>query len=51
MVYEKDLGPESLNKFREMALFSRDKSWILVIEQDQWESRENPQRFFNFLDR
>jgi hypothetical protein len=34
VVYEKDLGPESLDEFNRMERFNPDKSWIPVPEQD-----------------
>lgn len=33
VVYEKDLGPETLDEFRKMELFNPDKSWTPVTEQ------------------
>jgi hypothetical protein len=35
VVYEKDLGPNSLDEFTRMELFNPDKSWAPVPEQDQ----------------
>lgn len=32
VVYEKDLGPNTLTAFRMMELFNPDKSWTPVIE-------------------
>jgi hypothetical protein len=35
VVYEKDLGPNSLSEFTKMALFNPDKSWTPVADEDQ----------------
>jgi len=35
VVYEKDLGPNSLDEFEKMALFNPDKSWTPVSDNDQ----------------
>ena len=35
VVYEKDLGPKTLNEFIKMELFNPDKSWTPVPEEDQ----------------
>jgi len=35
VVYEKDLGPKSLDEFTKMELFNPDKSWSPVPEEDQ----------------
>jgi hypothetical protein len=35
VVYEKDLGPKSLDEFTKMELFNPDKSWTPVPEEDQ----------------
>jgi hypothetical protein len=32
VVYEKDLGPETLKAFQKMELFDPDKSWSVVTE-------------------
>ncbi len=34
VIYEKDLGPNTLDEFKKMELFNPDKSWILVPEKD-----------------
>jgi hypothetical protein len=34
IVYEKDLGPESLQEFRTMERFNPDASWTVVADQD-----------------
>jgi DUF2950 family protein len=34
IVYEKDLGPRTLDAFQEMELFNPDKSWTPLAEQD-----------------
>jgi hypothetical protein len=34
VVYEKDLGPDSLNEFTKMELFNPDKSWTPVQEEN-----------------
>jgi len=34
VVYEKDLGPASLDEFQKMERFNPDKSWSPVPEQD-----------------
>jgi hypothetical protein len=34
VVYEKDLGPTTLDEFQKMELFNPDKSWTPVSEQD-----------------
>jgi Protein of unknown function (DUF2950) len=33
IVYEKDLGPKTLDEFKKMELFNPDKSWTPVQEQ------------------
>jgi hypothetical protein len=33
VVYEKDLGPATLDEFQKMELFNPDKSWSPVAEQ------------------
>ena len=35
VVYEKDLGPNTLDEFKRMELFNPDKSWTPVPGQDQ----------------
>ncbi|MFL6449216.1 MAG: DUF2950 domain-containing protein [Bryobacteraceae bacterium] len=35
VVYEKDLGPNTLDEFKKMELFNPDKSWIPVSETEQ----------------
>jgi Protein of unknown function (DUF2950) len=35
VVYEKDLGPNTLDEFKRMELFNPDNSWTPVPEQDQ----------------
>jgi len=37
VVYEKDLGPNTLDQFRKMELFNPDNFWIPVPEQDESE--------------
>ena len=34
IVYEKDLGPDTLEAFRKMELFNSDESW--TVTDDQW---------------
>ena len=33
VVYEKDLGPQTLDEFQKMELFNPDKSWTPIPEQ------------------
>lgn len=40
VVYEKDLGPETLDLFEKMERFDPDKSWQPT--EDQWEAEEAP---------
>jgi hypothetical protein len=35
VVYEKDLGPKTLDEFQKMELFNPDKSWSPVLEKDE----------------
>jgi hypothetical protein len=35
VVYEKDLGPKTLDEFKEMQRFNPDKSWAPVSEEDE----------------
>jgi hypothetical protein len=35
VVYDKDLGPKTLDEFQKMERFNPDKSWTLVPEEDQ----------------
>ena len=35
VVYEKDLGPTTLNEFQKMERFNPDKSWTPVVEKDE----------------
>jgi len=35
VVYEKDLGPTTLDQFKKMELFNPDKSWTPVLENEQ----------------
>jgi len=35
VVYEKDLGPSTLNEFQKMERFNPDQSWIPVMENDE----------------
>jgi hypothetical protein len=35
VVYEKDLGPTTLDEFKKMELFNPDKSWTPVLENDE----------------
>ena len=35
VVYEKDLGPQSLNEFQTMELFNPDESWSLVRDDEK----------------
>ncbi|MFL6417445.1 MAG: DUF2950 domain-containing protein [Bryobacteraceae bacterium] len=35
VVYEKDLGPNTIDEFKKMELFNPDKSWIPVPESEQ----------------
>jgi len=34
IVYEKDLGPKTLDKFRAMERYDPDKTWTKVTEAD-----------------
>jgi hypothetical protein len=38
VVYEKDLGPNSLDAFQKLELFNPDSSWTPVVEQDTGDS-------------
>jgi len=35
VVYEKDLGPTTIDAFKKMELFNPDKSWTPVSEDDE----------------
>jgi hypothetical protein len=35
VVYEKDLGPQTLDEFKKMERFNPDRTWTVVTEKDQ----------------
>jgi Protein of unknown function (DUF2950) len=39
VVYEKDLGPKSLDEFRKMELFNPDDTWTPVLDQDNGDNQ------------